>query len=112
TIQGKTATAEVCVPPPPTFALTPDSVGFNAIANGPSPAPQRVRIANSGGGVLAGVAIDSVHYVTATTGWLNAALTGPTAPDTVTLQPGTTALPTGAHTALVYLSAPNATNTP
>jgi hypothetical protein len=112
TLQGKSGTAQVMVTPPPAFLLYTDTVVFTGIANGPAPAAQTVPIQNFGGGTLSGVAIDSVRYVTGSSGWLTTALSGSTAPDTVTLQPGTTALTPGSHSAYVFLSAPNALNSP
>ncbi len=113
TLSGKSAVAHVLVTPPPSFPAGTDTVLFVGIANAPSPpAARTVAIANTAGGTLTGITIDSIQYVVGTPGWLTASLSSPTAPDTLRLQPGTTALTPGSHSAFVFLSAPKAGNSP
>lgn len=111
TFQGFTATADVTVTPRPVITATTDSVGFSAIANGPLTSAQNVEITNTGGGTLVGVAVDSVVY-TGTGGWLDVAMTDGAAPDTITLQPNTTALPVGLYEATLFVAGINASNSP
>ncbi len=106
---GQQATATVTVTPPPVIATGADSVGFSGVANGPAPASQHVTITNSGGGTLSPVT-QSVTYGPGASGWLQASLSGPTAPDTLQLAIATTALPLGAYSATVTLQAPKAVN--
>jgi adhesin/invasin len=104
---GQQATATVTVTPPPVIATDADSVGFSAIANGPAPASQNVAITNSGGGTL-GPVTQGVAYGPGASGWLQATLSGPIAPDTLQLAIATTALSFGTYTATVTLQAPQA----
>jgi adhesin/invasin len=104
---AKQATASVTVTPAPVIATSVDSVGFSGIANGPAPASQVVAIANGGGGTLFPVT-DSVAYGAGASGWLQATLTGPTAPDTLQLAVATTALAFGTYSATVTLQAAKA----
>lgn len=108
---GQTATATVTVTPAPIFATSTDSVGFSAVANGPAPANQIVAITNSGGGTLTNVN-QSVAYGAGASGWLQATLSGVTAPDTLQLAVTTTALAFGTYSATVTLKAPSAIDHP
>ena len=104
---GRQASATVDVTPPPVIATGADSVGFSGIANGPAPASQNIAISNSGGGAL-GPITQSVAYGSGTSGWLQATLSGPIAPDTLQLAITTTALSFGTYAATVTLQAPKA----
>ena len=81
TANGLTATATVTVAPPPVIGLSRTTVGFAAIAGGPSPGPDSVAVTNTGGGLtLDGLAIDTITYAGAAANWLTAALDGGVAP--------------------------------
>ena len=109
---GYTASADVLVTPPPTFDLTTGTIGFTGVANAPVPAAQEVLISNSGGGILSGIAVDSIVYSGAASDWLLADVGDGIEPDTLTLQPSRSDLPVGVHSAVVFMSAPKATNNP
>ena len=111
TVSGKTATATVTVQPKPAFATSRDSVPFTAIANGPAPTTQTVVVTNGGGGTLTPV-VGTITYGPGASGWLNAALSGFVAPDTLALDVSNTALPVGTYAATVALTASKATNSP
>lgn len=108
---GQQATATVAVTPPPLIATSADSFGFSAVANGPAPAGQIVVITNGGGGTLSAVTLNTA-YGPGPSGWLQALLSGATAPDTVQLGLTTTALPFGTYTATLTLHAPKALDHP
>jgi hypothetical protein len=111
TVGGKTATATVTVQPKPAFTTSRDSVPFDAIANGPTPTTQTVLLTNGGGGTLA-PRLGTITYGPGASGWLNAALSGLVAPDTLALAVVNTALPVGTYTATIVLTAARATNSP
>ena len=110
-VGSKTAAGMITVQPKPAFATSRDSVPFNTIANGPTPATQLVVLTNGGGGTLAPV-VGAITYGPGASGWLNAALSSFVAPDTLTLAVLSTALPVGTYSATVSLTASKATNSP
>ena len=113
TFQGYSAMAEITITPRPVIDPAVDSTGFTAIANGPTPNSQEIEITNGGGGELTGIVIDSISYVgTPPMSWLSAVNTDGAAPDTVTLQATTTALPVGTYSAILFVSAIGAENSP
>lgn len=95
----------------PTIALSKYSVTFQAVAgSGTSPAADAVAIANSGTGALA-LPTATVQYGQGT-GWLAAAVTGASAPYTLTLTPTLGSLADGTYTATVSVASAGASNTP
>jgi hypothetical protein len=108
---GVSTTAPTVTLRSPEIALTATNITFNA--SGADPPDQRVSVSNSGGGTLDSLAIDSVTYAQAS-GWLTASLSGITASPsvTLTLQVAATTLVPGSYSALVYISAPRAPNSP
>jgi predicted phage tail protein len=99
-------------PVPPAIGLSPTSVSFNATAGGGNPANQTINVANSGTGTLDGLGT-SVSYASGQpTGWLNANLSGTTAPATISLQASTGSLAAGTYNATVSVTAGVASNSP
>src|SRR5207245_11369325 len=68
-IGNKSGSTPVTVAPPPSFVTGADSVGFSAIANGPTPSGKTVAIRHGGGRTLSGVTIDSIQYGAGGSGW-------------------------------------------
>jgi hypothetical protein len=112
TARGVSGTAVVLVDLPPTIAASADTVALATIANSGAPAQGTVAITNGGGSLLSQLTVDSVSYAAGATGWLSASLDQPIAPATLTLTatPGST--PVGTYSARVYVSDPQATNSP
>jgi plastocyanin len=114
--QAISVTFTVAAPPPaPTIALSPTSLTFNATQGGSSPASQTVNVTNSGTGTLSGLSLDAPAYGSGQpTGWLAAALSGTTAPATVTVTSSTGALTAGTYTATIAVrsTATGVTNSP
>ena len=109
---GYSAAAQVIVEPPPVIALSANSVAFTAVAGGPDPAVDSVLVTNSGGAQLTGLAIDSISYSSGATDWLQATLSGATAPTAVVLAPMIATLPPGSYQATVPVTSARATNSP
>ncbi|MGH7672148.1 MAG: fibronectin type III domain-containing protein [Gemmatimonadales bacterium] len=99
---------------PPTIALNPATVTFDAaVAGGPDPGVQTVAVTNGGGGTLGGLAVGTITYGTAQpTDWLAATLDRTTAPATLTLRATTGTLPAGTYDATVPVTSPDASNSP
>ena len=100
---------------PPRISLAASSASFNAVAGAANPNASNIDITNSGGGTLSGLAIASTTYASGQpTGWLNASLSGTTAPATLTLSATTGALPAGTYNATTSLtsSASGVSNSP
>ncbi len=95
----------------PRIALGAATLAFTAPSGGAAPAAQTVEITNTGGGTLQDLTVQTLHDGTPA-GWLSASLNRTTAPATLTVQPSTTELPTGVHTARLRVSAPGADNSP
>jgi uncharacterized repeat protein (TIGR01451 family) len=96
---------------PPSIGLDPASVGFGAIEGESDPNPREVQITNQGGGSLTGLTREIV-YGGGPQGWLEATLSGTTAPTTLILQPRTGTLPDEEYSAVVRVAAPVAANSP
>jgi adhesin/invasin len=103
-----TASAALTVQPKPTFATSRDSVAFNAFANGPTPAATTLTITNAGGGTLTPI-VDSIHYASGPTAWLQTSIARGTGTDTLGLSVTNGTLAVGTYTATVFLSSPKAT---
>jgi uncharacterized repeat protein (TIGR01451 family) len=86
-------------------------VGFGAIEGESDPNPREVQITNQGGGSVTGVTGEIV-YGGGPQGWLEATLSGTTAPTTLILQPRTGTLPDEEYSAVVRVAAPVAANSP
>ena len=103
-----TASVALTVQPKPTFATSRDSVAFNAFANGPTPAATTLTITNAGGGTLTPI-VDSIHYASGTTAWLQTSIARGTGTDTLGLSATNGTLAVGTYAATVFLSSPKAT---
>ncbi len=107
-----TCVVDVSSAPPPLISLNPTSLTFTDTAGTSNPSPQAVAVDNSGGGTLSGLAVGTIAYGSGASGWLTAALSGETAPATLTLQPSNAGLNPGTHTATVPVTASGVGNSP
>jgi hypothetical protein len=96
----------------PRIGLAPSSVLIQAMQGGANPSSQSVAISNAGGGELRGLSLGPISFGASASGWLQAALSGSTAPATLTLQPTAATPGRGTHTASVPVTAPVASNSP
>jgi hypothetical protein len=105
-----------------TFTVTPAAVAprivfsatsrsFNATQGGANPPAQTVAVTNGGGGNLSSLAVE-ISYAGGASGWLQASLSGTTAPSTLTLTPVVGSLAPGSYEASVRVSSPAASNSP
>lgn len=108
---GVTGTATIVVDPTPSFTFTSDTARIAGIAGNATPATGLDTVLNGGGGVLSGLSVDSIVYVSGATGWLQAVLASPVAPAQVDLTANTSAVALGRHVAQVWLSSPEASPT-
>lgn len=91
--------------PPPTIKLTPKTLSFTALQNGPNPASQDFAITNIGLGTLNWTAAESIP-------WLSLSVGNGTAPSTVTVNIDITGLTAAVYKDSVAISDPTATNSP
>ncbi|MCA9737368.1 MAG: choice-of-anchor D domain-containing protein, partial [Gemmatimonadetes bacterium] len=96
----------------PLIALSQDSIGFSAIQGAGNPTSQSVQVSNAGTGALTGLGTQVAYTPGQPSGWLNASLSGTSAPATVTLAATTGALGAGTYTATVNVTAAGANNSP
>lgn len=82
------------------IALSPTAIAFGPASGHAVPAARAVEISNGGVETLSGLSA-TITYSGSVTGWLTAALSGTTAPASVTLRPNTTSIPAGTHTAVL-----------
>jgi hypothetical protein len=100
------------VTPGPAIDLAPAGVTLTAIY-GTNAAPATVQVTNSGGGSLTGLGVGPATYAAGQpTGWLSAALSGMTAPATITLEAASAGLASGTYTATLPVTSPVASNSP
>jgi hypothetical protein len=99
-------------PLPPAIGLSTTNVAFSATVGAGNPSNQTVSVTNTGGGTLDGLATTITYASGQPTGWLNATLSGTTAPATVTLQATLGALAAGDYSATVSVSSSAASNSP
>jgi hypothetical protein len=95
----------------PSIGLSATSVSFTASAGGPNPSPQTVSVSNAGGGTLGGLST-SISYSGSGGGWLDASLSGTTAPATLTLSAAAGSRTPGTYQATVRVSSSQAVNSP
>lgn len=87
----------------PVISISPTSLTFGSVRGKGDPSAQALQVTNIGGGVLSGLSID-VSYRAGASGWLDIALTDPTAPTTVVAQPRAAGLQVGVYVADVTIS--------
>lgn len=109
-LDGLTASALVAVDARPVIALERASVAFSAVV-GADPLQQSIAVTNAAGGSLHGLDI-SVDYGSGPDGWLEATLSGTTAPAALTLVAAPRGLRAGSYSAEVAVSAVVAANSP
>ncbi len=97
---------------PARIELEPERVGFAVEEGGSAPPAQEVQIRNGGGGELAGLGVSIRYPAGEPQGWLDVALSGSSAPATITLGADPTGLPTGVYDAFVEVASAGAENSP
>jgi hypothetical protein len=89
------------------LTLSPTSISFSGVSNGPNTARQSVSIINAGGGTLAGVAVSNVTYPGfPPSQWVDPVLTG----TTLSVGAVPAKLPPGNYTATVLIVSSNGGN--
>jgi photosystem II stability/assembly factor-like uncharacterized protein len=111
-VEGRKGTAEVTVVPRPRFLLSAAEAHFAATAEEGDPGDQRVEIANAGGGVLDGLAVEVDYAAGQPQGWLRAELSARNAPAVLTLSARSRELAVGTYDATVRVRSPAAENGP
>jgi hypothetical protein len=111
-VGGTTASAGVTVVQGPVISLSPTSVSFDAVRNGPRPPDHPVSITNGGGGTLGGLSRTIRYAAGQPTGWLSASLSSTTAPATLVLRADQSGLTAGTYDAAVDVSSAQAGNSP
>ena len=96
----------------PLVALSSANQTFTAPEGGANPAAQTVEVTNGGDGTLDGLTAAVTYTAGQPTGWLNASLSAPAAPSTLTLRATTGSLTAGTYTASVAVTSPAAGNSP
>ena len=96
----------------PEIALSEDSLTFSRVQGEPAPLPQVVEVSNGGSGTLGGLALEAVSYSGGPGGWLDATLSGPNAPASVTLTVDPGGLPAGSYAARVNVTSVQSSNSP
>jgi len=90
---------------PPHIELAPDSMMFEAIVGYPPPGPQSLSITNTGQGTL-------VWSASFSSSWLSVNPSSGTAPSATAIRVDHAALPEGTYFDTVFISAPDADNSP
>lgn len=97
----------------PQISLVPAGLDFNQIQAGLAPTAKQVTVSNSGGGTLSGLSAGPIRYGPGASGWLTVpALSGTTAPATITVQPATERLAPGTYVAIIPIASLLASNSP
>ncbi|MEP6494908.1 MAG: Ig-like domain-containing protein [bacterium] len=111
---GSVVSAEFTMVLPPVQFIVLDSASFTAVTQaGSNPASRTIKVSNGGSVSLTSVTVDPVVFdANQPVGWLTAAVTGASAPFTITLTFAATGLPVGTYHATVPVNSPGATNTP
>ena len=107
------ASARVIVTAPPAIALSAPTVDLDVTHGEGDPAAATVNVTNAGGGTLANLAVGTIDYADGQPdGWLEAALSGATAPATLTIEATAAGLDPGTYSAVVPVTSGDATNSP
>jgi hypothetical protein len=101
--EGIQGTADVTVAPAPVILAQPDSVPLEAVIDEAQTAAGTIAITNDGGGTLAGL-VAAVEYDSGSTDWLDATLSEPVAPATLTVTANAAGLARGTYKASVRLT--------
>lgn len=106
---GGSATLGVTIvvsPRPPVLRLNPTTLAFSGVSGRASPPRQNVSAVNDGGGILAGVTINSIRYGGSESPWLTATVSG----GTITVGADPAKLLPGNYTATVVVGSSNGGN--
>ena len=88
----------------PVLSVSTSSISFQMIEGGPNPASKLVQLNNAGAGSLSGLGIAISYGSGQPSGWLNAILSGTSAPATMTLAADAPALAPGQYSGTVQIS--------
>jgi hypothetical protein len=88
----------------PEILLGRSALEFSAVASGPVPPVQAVRVDNVGGGNLIGLSAEVSYTGDQATDWLRATLSSDGAPSLLSAEITTTELPAGAHRATIRVA--------
>ncbi|WP_405285025.1 Ig-like domain-containing protein [Gaopeijia maritima] len=106
-------TARIQVRTPPVLRVSAPTAMFEAVEGDADPAPVDLSLTNDGDLPLTGLQVGTVAYgVGETGGWLDATLSGTTAPATLRLSASTAGLEPGTYTATLTVSSPVSANGP
>jgi adhesin/invasin len=96
----------------PVIDLDPREIGWEIVANDPSPAAREVAISNEGGGTLGDLSASVDYDHGGPTGWLEIGLSSTEAPSVLTAELTDTGLSAGEHGATIRVSSPDAAISP
>jgi photosystem II stability/assembly factor-like uncharacterized protein len=111
-VEGRRGSAAVTVVPRPALRLSAAEVHFAATEGEGRPADQRVEVANAGGGVLDGLAVEVGFAAGEPEGWLRAELSARSAPAVLALSVRGPGPAVGSYEATVRVRSPAAENGP
>lgn len=112
TQSGTRGSATVFVEPGPSLAVSDPSLHFVSSIGEDPPSPIIVSITNGGGGSLNGISVAIEYASGGPSGWLSLALSGTSAPATLTVSSLLGSLGEGAYHATLVLASPDALNSP
>lgn len=107
-----TAVITVSNAPPPLIGLQPGAVTVPDTVATTDPPAVTAQVVNTGGGTLTGLSLGTIQYGAGGAGWLQASLSGPDAPATITLTLAKGSLVAGTYTATVPVAASGVGNSP
>jgi hypothetical protein len=112
TQSGVRGSGIVFVEPGPSIATSDSSILFQARVGGIAPSPVTLDITNGGGGLLHALSASVEYAPGEPTGWLSPALSGTSAPATLTVSAPLQSLQPGTYHATLAVLSPDARNSP
>jgi hypothetical protein len=112
TQSGAQGSGTILVEAGPSIVVSDSSLLFFGRVGGPEPSPIAVSITNGGGGSVSGISASVEYPPGAPNGWLSPALSGTSAPATLTVSILFGSLGEGVYHATLVLVSPNARNSP
>jgi hypothetical protein len=101
----RTVAVTLTLTAPPTIGLSPTSLNFTTVQNGPNPANQTVALTNTGGSTMTWATASNAT-------WLTATPASGTGAGTITVAVNNSGLTPGSYNGQISVSAAGATNTP